>query len=150
MDQTDVDGYFYHNIIDISQFQHRIVRVSRSFNKKLFAIKLFQFCDLKTQQSYILQEDVSISKRELTCLVGSLRDFPKTFDLASKFPYRSPKLRLDLQNQKTMFLLITIAISLNIKLDKFVYRSVLETTILAYFPSKSLNDTAITFFLQKF
>ena len=47
LDGTDVDNYFYHNIFDISQSQHRIVRVSRGSNKKSFAIKLFQFCDLK-------------------------------------------------------------------------------------------------------
>ena len=84
LDETDVDSYFYHNIFDISQSQHRIVRLTRSSNKKSFAIKLFQFCDLKTQQRYILQEEVYISKRELTCLVDNLRDFLKTFDQASK------------------------------------------------------------------
>ena len=55
LDETDVDSYFYHNIFDISLSQHRIVRVSRGSNKKSFAIKLFQFCDLMTQQRYILQ-----------------------------------------------------------------------------------------------
>ena len=84
LDETDVDRYFYHNIFDISQSQHRIVRVSRGSNKKSFAIKLLQFCDLKTQQRYILQEVVNISKRELTCLVDNLRDFLRTFDQASK------------------------------------------------------------------
>ena len=60
------------------------MRVSRGSNKKSFAIKLFQFCDLKTQQRYILQEEVKISKRELSCLVDNLRDFLKPFDQASK------------------------------------------------------------------
>ena len=84
LDETDVESYFYHNIFDISQSQHRIVRVSRGSNKKSFAIKLSQFCYLKTQQRYILQEEVNISKRELTCLVDNLRDYLKTFDQASK------------------------------------------------------------------
>ena len=84
LDETDVDSCFYHIICDISQSQHRIARVSRGSNKKSFAIKLFQFCDLKTQQRYILQKEVNISNRELTCLVDSLRDFLKTFDHASK------------------------------------------------------------------
>ena len=55
---------------------------------------MFQFCDLKTQQRYILQEEVNISKRELTCLVDNLRDFLKTFDQASKctqIPLLKPK-----------------------------------------------------------
>ena len=50
LDETDVDNYFYLNIFDNSQSQHRIVRVSRGSNKKSFAIKLFHFCDLKTEQ----------------------------------------------------------------------------------------------------
>ena len=94
LDETDVDSYFYLNIFDLSQFQHRIVRLSRGSNKKLLAIKLFQFCDLKTQQRYILQEEVNISKRELTCLVDSLRDFLETFDQASnciQIPLPKPK-----------------------------------------------------------
>ena len=84
LDETDVDCYFYHNIFDNSQSQHGIVRVSRGSNKKSFAIKLFQFCDLKTQQRYILQEEVKISWRELNSLVDSLRDFLKSFHHASK------------------------------------------------------------------
>ena len=60
------------------------MRVSRGSNKKSFAIKLFQFCDLKTQQRYILQEEANLSKREFTFLVNSLSAFLKTFDKASK------------------------------------------------------------------
>ena len=97
LDETDVDSFFYHNIFEISQSQHRIVRVSRGSNKISFAIKLFQFCDLKTQQRYILQEELNISKSELTCLVGSLRDFLKTFDQANmciQIPLPKPKLEI--------------------------------------------------------
>ena len=70
------------------------MRVSRGSNNKSFAIKLFQFCDLKTQQRFILQKEVNISKRELTCLADSLSDFLKTFDHASKciqIPLPKPK-----------------------------------------------------------
>ena len=73
------------------------MRVSRGSKKKSFAIKLFQFCDLKTQQRYILQEEGNISKRELTCLVDNLRDFLKTFDQASKciqIPLPKPKVEI--------------------------------------------------------
>ena len=75
---------FLPQFFDISQSQQLIVRVSRGSNKNSFAIKLFQFCDLKTQQRYILQGEVNIFKGELTCLVDSLRDFLKTIDQASK------------------------------------------------------------------
>ena len=65
------------------------------------------------------------------------------------FPYRRPKLRLDLQSLMAISLLITISISLNTQKNKFAYRSNLETTILALFSSKSLNYTTIILFLQK-
>ena len=102
MDETDVQSYFYHNIFDISQSQHRIVRVSRGSNKKSFALKLFQFSDLKTQQRYILQEEVNISKRELTWLVANLRDFLKTFDQASKcIQIHLPKPKVEIGSTKS-------------------------------------------------
>ena len=152
LDETDVDSYFYHNIFVNSNSQHRIVRVSRGSNKISFAKKLFQFCDLKTQQRYILQEEVNICKKNSIVWSTICAIFSKVLiKLASayRFPYRSPELRLDQQSQKTITLLITITISLNIQVDKFFYHSDLETTILAYFPSNCLNYTAINSFLQK-
>ena len=102
LDETDVDSKFYHSVFDISQSQHRIVRVSRGSNKKSIAIKLFQFCDLKTQQRCILQEEVNISKRELTCLVDNLRDFLKTFDQASRcIQIPLPKPKVDIGSTKS-------------------------------------------------
>ena len=62
LDETDVDSYFYHKIWDISQTHHQIVRVSKGSNKKSFAFKVFNFCDSKLQQRFILKEEVSISK----------------------------------------------------------------------------------------
>ena len=95
LDENDVDSYFYHNLFDISQSQHRIVRVSRGSNKKSFAIKLFELCDLETQQRFILQEEVNISRRELTCLVDSLGGFLKTFDQTNKcIPLAKPKVEI--------------------------------------------------------
>ena len=97
LDETDVESSFYLNSFDISQSQHQIVRVSRGSNKKSFAIRLFQFCDLRTQQRFILKEEVSISKRELTYVVESLRDFLKTFDQASRciqIPLPKPKVEI--------------------------------------------------------
>ena len=65
--------------------------------KKSLAIKLFQFCNLKKQQRYILQEEVNISKRDLTCLVDSLCGRLKTFDHAIKcvqIPLPKPKVEI--------------------------------------------------------
>ena len=51
---------------------------------KVFAIKLFHFCDLTTQGCFILQEEVDVSRRELSSVVDTFRDFVKTFDRASE------------------------------------------------------------------
>ena len=64
---------------------------------------MFRFCDLKTQQRYALQEEVNISKRELTSLVDSLRDYFKSFDHPSKciqFPLPKPKVEIGFTKAK--------------------------------------------------
>ena len=83
-DETDVDSYFYHNILDISQSHHRTTGVSKGSNKKSFAFKVFLFCDSKSQQRFILKEEVSISKKEIESLLDSLGEFLKAFDQATK------------------------------------------------------------------
>ena len=101
LDETDVDSYFYHNILHISQSHHRIVRVSKRSNKKSFAFKVFHFCDSKLQQWFILKEEVSISRKENESVLDSLGELLKAFDQATRFHYPNLNLRLDLQKQKT-------------------------------------------------
>ena len=104
LDETDVDSYSYHNILDISRSHHRIVRVSKRSNKKSFAFKVFHFCDSKLQQQFNLKEEVSISKKEIESLLDSLGEFLKAFAQANKYRrFHNPNqnLRLDLQKQKT-------------------------------------------------
>ena len=96
-DETDVDSYFYHNVLDISQSHNRIVRVSEGSNKKSFAFKVFHFCDSKLQQRFILKEEVSISKQEIESLLDSLGEFLKAFDQANKvsqIPLPKPKFEI--------------------------------------------------------
>ena len=63
LDEADVDSYFYRNILDITKTDNRLVRVSKGSNKNLFAIKVFKFCDLKAQQRFFLDEEISITKK---------------------------------------------------------------------------------------
>ena len=63
LDETDVDSYFYHNNLDISQSHQRKIRISKGSNKKTFSFKVFHFCDSKLQQRFILKEEASISKK---------------------------------------------------------------------------------------
>ena len=104
LDKTDVDSYFYHNILDISQSHHRKVRVSKGSNKKSFAFKVFHFCDSKLQQRFILKEEVSISKNEIESLLDSLGEFLKAFDQAnqlSQIPLTKPKFQIGFTKAKT-------------------------------------------------
>ena len=96
-DKTDVDGYFFQNILDISQSHNRIVRVSKGSNNKSFAFKVYHFCGSKLQQRFILKEEVSISKNETESLLDSLGDFLKAFDHANKvsqIPLPKPKFEI--------------------------------------------------------
>ena len=76
LDETDVDSYFYRNILDIALIDNQIVRVSEGSNKKI-AFKLFQFCNLKNQQIFIREEEVSVSLKELAAFLKTLRQFLK-------------------------------------------------------------------------
>ena len=93
LDETDVDSYFYRKILDIALIDNPIVRASKCSNKKIFAFKLFQFCNLKKQQRFILEEEVSVSLKELAAILNTLREFLKQYDKTGKFPalYSSPK-----------------------------------------------------------
>ena len=93
LDETDVDSYFYHNLLDIALIGNRIVRVSEGSNKKTFAFKIFQFCNLKNQQRFNLEEEVSVSLKELAAIFNTLRQFLKQYDKTVKFPalYFLPK-----------------------------------------------------------
>ena len=102
-DKTGVDSYFFHNSLDFSQSYNRIVRVSKGSNKKSFAFKVFQFCDSKLQQRFILKEEVSISKNEIESLLDSLGEFLKAFDQANKvsqIPLPKPKFEIGFTKAK--------------------------------------------------
>ena len=97
LNETDVDSYFYHNILNISQSHHRIVRDSKGSNKKSFAFKYFHFRDSKLQQRFILKEEVSISKKEFESLLDSSGEFLKALGQANKvsqIPLPKPKIEI--------------------------------------------------------
>ena len=150
MDERDVESYFYHKMFEIYQSQHRIVRVSKQKILCNQVVPVLRFKDTavfyRPRSSENLQKRIHLFGRQSARFPQKLLiRLPSVY----RFPYRSPKLSLVLQSQKTISLLITIRISLNTHIDKFVYRSDLETKILACFPSKSLNYTAINLFLPK-
>ena len=103
LDETDVDSYFYHNLLDLSQSHHRRVRVSKLCNKKSLAFKVFHFCDSKLQQRFILKEKVSISRNEIESLLDNLGKFLKAFHQAYKvspIPLPEPKFEIGFTKEK--------------------------------------------------
>ena len=153
LDETGVNSYFCHTILGISQSHYRIVRVSKGSNKKSFAFKVFHFCDSKSQQRFMLKEEVSISKTELESLLDSLGEFLKAFDQANKMSQVTlPKPNFEIGFTKTKDELFShcckdIAEHLNRQIQ-LTFRFETKTR-LASFPSKSLNIKVINSFLQK-
>ena len=103
LDETDVDSYFFHNILDISQSHNRIVRVSKGSNKKSIAFIVFQLRNSKLQPRFILKEEISISKTEIESLLDSLGEILKAFDQANKvsqIPLPKPKFEIGFTKAK--------------------------------------------------
>ena len=64
---------------------------------------MFQFCDSKLQQRFILKEEVSISKNEIESLLDSLGEILKAFDQANKvsqIPLPKPKFEIGFNKAK--------------------------------------------------
>ena len=132
LDETDVDSYFYHNLLDIALIDNRIVRVSKGSNKKNFAFKLFQFCNLKNQQRFIPEEEVSVSSKELAAVLNTLPQFLKQYDEIVKFPglypLPKPKQEIGFTYLKTNSLHNISQTLKNIATDRYVFLFVLSVT----------------------
>ena len=64
---------------------------------------MFRFCHSKLQQRFILEEGVSISKKEIESLLDSLGEFLKAFDQANKvsqIPLPKPKFEIGFTKAK--------------------------------------------------
>ena len=156
LDETDVDSYFCHNILDISQSHHRTVQVSKGSNKKSFAFKVFHFCDSKLQQRFNLKEEVNNSKKEIESVLDSLGEFLEAFGQANNV--------LQISSHKHKFEIgFTKVTKAKDELFSHCYKDTVKhlnrkirfsfqfqkKTRLASFPSKSLSITAIKSFSQK-
>ena len=98
-----MDSYFYHNIFDIFQPHHRLVRVSKGSNKESFAFKIFHFFHSNLQQRFIPEEEVSYSKQEIESLLDSLGEVLKAFGQAKKvlqIPLPKPKFEIGFTEAK--------------------------------------------------
>ena len=103
-DETDVDSYFYHNILDISQSHNRIVRVSKGSNKNLLHSRFFVFAIRNYSRHSISRKKLAFPKKKLSLNSTVWVSFTKVLMQPTKcrrFHYPNLYLRLDLQKQKT-------------------------------------------------
>ena len=142
LDAADVDGYFYHKILDIAMIDNRIVRVNKSSNKKFFAFKLIQFCNLKNQQRFILQEEVSVSLKYFAAILNTLCRIWKQYDKTVTFP---PFIHFTQTKARELFYLKTKSFHIlsetlkNIATERCVFLFVLSVTKSVFSPSKSFK-----------
>ena len=87
MDETDVDSYFYHNILVIALIHVEMFELAKVPTKK-FCFQTISVLQLEksTKKRFILEEEVSISLKELAAFLNTLRQFLKQYDKAVKFP----------------------------------------------------------------
>ena len=101
LDKTDVDSYFFHNILDISQSHNRVGRVSKGSNKKSFAfIFVIQSCSTDS----FSRKKSAFPKTKLSLYSTVWVNFSKLLIKPTKyhrFHYPNLNLRLDLPKQKT-------------------------------------------------
>ena len=94
LDETDVDSYFYHNILDISQSRHRIVRVSKGSNEKVICLQSVSVLRFKVTAAIHSQRRSQHFQKKIESLLDTLGEFLKAFDQANKvshIPLPKPK-----------------------------------------------------------
>ena len=104
LDETDVDSYFYHNILDISQSHHRIVRVSKDLIKSLLHSKYFIFAIQSYSNNLFSRKKSAFPKKKWNLYSTVWVNFSKLLIKPTKyrrFHYPNINLRLDLQKRKT-------------------------------------------------
>ena len=102
LDETDVDSYFYHNILDISQSHHRIVELAKDPTKSLLHSKRFNFA-IQSYSSDLFSRKKSAFLKKNESLLDNLGEFHKTFDQAnrlSQIPLPKPKFEIGFTKAK--------------------------------------------------
>lgn len=87
LDETDIDSYFFYNFLNVSTVEGRLLRLSRSSNKNSFSFKVFKFDSSKLKQRYLLAQEVTVSKEELSAIFYQLKDFLDQYEKVKKLNY---------------------------------------------------------------
>ena len=104
LEETDVDSYFYHNFLDISQSHHRVVELAKDPTKSLLHSKCFIFAIQSYSSDLFSRKKSTFPKRKLSLYSTVWGNFSKLLIKPTKYRrslYLNLNLRLDLQKQKT-------------------------------------------------
>ena len=102
------------------------------------------------RRSWSFQKKTWFSGRQFARFAQSFRPSEQVFtDSGNETKTENQKLRLDLQSQTTISLLVSIKISLNVRREKFHDLVVLKTIKFESFPQKTLDYTVINLYSQK-
>ena len=89
LDETDIDSYFYHSILNITKKENRLVRLSKTSNKNSFYLKVFKFDCSIIQQKYFSSEGITLTRRKLGVVLDCLNYFLLQFEAARQSNYYS-------------------------------------------------------------
>ena len=94
IDEIDVDSYFFHNFLDVSVVQNRVLRLSKGLFRETHSIKEFTFDSHIAYQSYKLTAELHLTRKEILFILENLKLIKKSYDNISKtlfIPYPTPK-----------------------------------------------------------
>ena len=89
LDEADIDSFFYHSILNNTEKENRLVRLSKTSNKTYSTLKFFKFDCPTIQQKYSLSEEITLTRRELGVVLDCLNDFLLQFEAARQSNYYS-------------------------------------------------------------
>ena len=142
-DETDVDSYFYHNILDIARIVNRIVRISKGSNRKFLLLNFFSFATWKINKDYFLNRKCQFHWKNLQLFWTLYVSFCYNTIILSNFQiytsYPDQSKRLVLLSLKTNSLPIISKTLKNLATGRYVFLFVLSVARNVVNPSKSFE-----------
>ena len=127
LDETDVDRYFYNNILDLALIDNQIVRVSESSNKKFLLSNCFSFATWKINKKSFLRRKCKFHYKNLQLIWTLYASFwnntmkLSSFQLYNHYPNQSKNLVLHYLNTNSLHIISKTL--KNIATDRYVFFS---------------------------
>ena len=148
--ETDVDSYFYHNVLDIALIDDRNIRVTKRSNKKILLSNYFTFATWKINKDSFLKRRCQFHWKNLQLFWTLYANFWNNTIKLSSFQLYTLKpnqnKRLSLLYLKTNSLHIISKTLKKIATDRYVFLFVLNVTRSVVSPSKRFKLLVIRTF----